>query len=145
VLATLISQRIACDVYRIEAAEPYSDDYDDTVERNVRKQDADARPAMAKPLLSVEQHQTILLGSPVWNVRAPMIMSTFVEGLDFSGKTVLPFTTYAMSGLGSVPGDYARLLPTATIGDGLAVQGEEARDAGADVQQWLTAAGLLQS
>jgi hypothetical protein len=54
-----------------------------------------------------------------------MIMSTFVEGLDLAGKTVLPFTTHAMSRSGTRPRDYARLLPAATIGDGLAVQGEE--------------------
>jgi hypothetical protein len=71
-------------------------------------------------------------------------MSTFVEGLHLNGKTVLPFTTYAMSGLGNAPRDYARLAPHATVGDGLAVQGEETRDADADVQQWLWAAGLLQ-
>jgi hypothetical protein len=35
----------------------------------------------------------VLLGSPIWNVRAPVIM-TFTEQLDFSGKTVVPFTTH---------------------------------------------------
>jgi flavodoxin len=143
VVAEMISGLIDCDVYRIEAADPYSDDYDDTVARNLREQNADARPGIAEPLPAVEQYDTILLGSPIWNVRAPMIMSTFVEGLDLAGKTVLPFTTHAMSRLGNAPRDYARLLPTSTIGDGLAVQGEEARDAEADVEQWLRAAGLL--
>jgi flavodoxin len=146
VVAEMISARIGCDVYRIEAADPYSDDYDDyddTVARNVREQDADARPAIAQPLPSVEKYDTILLGSPIWNVRAPMITATFVEGVDLSGKTVLPFTTYAMSRLGNAPGDYARVLPTSTIGDGLAVQGEEAGHAQDDVEQWLRAAGLL--
>lgn len=143
VVAEMISGLIDCDVYRIEAADPYSDDYDDTVARNVREQDADARPAIAQPLPAVEQYDTVLVGSPIWNVRAPMIMSTFVEGLDLSGKTVLPFTTYAMSRLGNAPRDYARLLPASTIGDGLAVQGEEVREAGADVEAWLRAAGLL--
>ena len=44
-LAGLIGQLIACDVYRIEAADPYPDDYDATVERNVREQNDNARPA----------------------------------------------------------------------------------------------------
>jgi hypothetical protein len=43
-LAGMISSRVACDVHRIEAVEHYSDDYDDTVARNVREQGADARP-----------------------------------------------------------------------------------------------------
>lgn len=36
VLAGMISQRIGCDVHRIEAVDPYPDDYKETVERNVR-------------------------------------------------------------------------------------------------------------
>ncbi|GAB4083359.1 flavodoxin [Modestobacter muralis] len=145
VAAEMISGLIDCDVYRIEAADPYSDVYEDTVARNVAEQDADARPAIAAPLPPVEQYDTVLLGSPIWNVRAPMIMSTFVEGLDLAGKTVLPFVTYAVSRLGNAPRDYAQLLPNSTLGDGLAVQGEEAGDAQADVEQWLRAAGLLPS
>ena len=79
---------IGCDVHRIEAADPYPDDYDATVARNVREQDANARPAIANPLTSSTGYDTVLLGSPIWNVRAPMIMSTFTESLDFTGKTV---------------------------------------------------------
>jgi hypothetical protein len=48
-----------------------------------------------------------------------------------------------VSALGNAPRDYARLLPAATHGEGLAVQGEEVGDAEADVEQWLSAAGLL--
>ena len=35
VLAGMISRRLGCDVYRLEAVDPYSDDYEETVERNV--------------------------------------------------------------------------------------------------------------
>lgn len=82
-------------------ADPYPGGYSATVERNVREQDADARPAVANPLPSIEPYDTVLLGSPIWNVRAPMIMSTFTEGLDLRGRTVVPFTTHAMGGPGS--------------------------------------------
>ena len=147
VVAEMISGLIDCDVYRIEAADPYSDPYsdvyDDTVARNVAEQDSDARPAIAAPLPAVDQYDTVLLGSPIWNVRPPMIMSTFVEGLDLAGKTVLPFVTYAVSRLGNAPRDYAQLLPNSTVAEGLAVQGEEAADAQADVEAWLRSSGLL--
>jgi hypothetical protein len=119
-----------------------SADYEETVERNVREQDGDARPAIANPLPSIDQYETVLLGSPIWNVRAPMIMLTFAERLDFSGKTVLPFTTYAMSGLGTVPDDYRRACKGARIGQGLAVRGEEVRGADAAAAAWLRRTSL---
>ena len=60
-----------------------------------------------------------------------------------SGKTIFPFVTYAVSGLGNTIDDYIRLCPQSTIGEGLAVRGEEVRDAQADVQTWLQNIGLL--
>ena len=143
VVAQLIGRLLRCDVHRSEAADPYPDAYDPTVERNVQEQDADARPASANPLASVERYDTVLLGSPIWNVRAPMIMSTFVDGLDLSGKTIHPFTTHAMSGLGTTERDYAASCPGATIGEGLAVRGEETANARSSVESWLRLIGLL--
>jgi hypothetical protein len=61
----------------------------------------------ANPLPSIVGYDTILLASPIWNITAPMIMSTFAESYDFSGKTVHPVTTHAMSGLGTTREDYA--------------------------------------
>jgi flavodoxin len=133
----MIRDRIPCDVYRIEPVDRYPDDYEETVARNVREQDADARPAIANPLTSIEPYDIVLLGSPIWNVRAPMITSTFAERFDFTGKTIVPFTTHAMSGLETTVRDYAASCPGATIGEGLAVRGEEVREAGAAVESWL--------
>ena len=143
VLAGMISRMIACDVHRIEAADRYPDGYDATVARNVREQEADARPAIVNPLTSIAPYDVVLLGSPIWNVRSPMIMSTFTEGLDFSGKTVLPFVTYAVSGLGTTARDYAASCHGARIGSGLAVRGEEVRAGGPAVEAWLRRTGLL--
>lgn len=143
VLARMISERIECDVHRIEAVDPYSDDYDETVARNVREQQADARPAIANLPTTLDRYDTVLLGSPIWNVRAPMIMSTFAEKFDFRGKTVFPFTTHAMSGLGTTGRDYATSCPGAAMGEGLAVRGEEVQDAGPEVQSWLRRIGVL--
>lgn len=143
VLVAMIRTRITCDVHRIEAADPYAADYDATVARNVREQDGDARPAIASPMRSIDQYDTVLLASGIWNVRAPMIMATFAESYDFTGMSVHPVTTHAMSGLGTTERDYARSCPGATIGEGLAVRGEEVRDAGAAVESWLRRTRLL--
>jgi len=143
VLAGMITRLIKCDVHRIEPVKPYPEDYEETVAQNAREQNADARPAIANPLASIENYDTVLLGSPIWGGRAPMIMSTFVEGLEWTGKTVVPFTTHAGSGLGTVLRDYAASCPGAKIGEGLAVRGEEVQQAGAAVESWLRRINLL--
>jgi len=102
----MIAELVDCDVYRLEAADPYPTGYDATVDRNSREQRDDARPGIADPLASIEQYDILLIGSPIWNVRTPMIMSTFCDSHDFTGKTVHPFVTYAVSGLGPAQQDY---------------------------------------
>ncbi|MFD4702245.1 flavodoxin [Streptomyces niveus] len=143
-LAQKIHDLIDCDLYRIEPADPYPHDYDATVERNVREQNTDARPAIRGSLPDLTGYGTVLLAGPIWNVRAPMIMTTFTDKLDFRGKTVHPVTTYAMSGLGTTERDYAASCPGATIAAGLAVQGEKVRDAESEVQAWVQRVGLPQ-
>ena len=97
---------------------------------------------MADPLTSIDGYEHVLLGSPIWNVRPPMIMNTFADSLDFTGRTVHPFVTYAVSGLGSIERDYATACPKARIGAGLAVRGEEVPQHRRDVETWLREARL---
>jgi hypothetical protein len=72
-----------------------------------------------------------------------MIMRTFIDGIDLRGKTILPFVTYAVSGMGSTIDDYTQLCPASTIGKGLAVRGEEAQGARTAVRDWLTSNALV--
>jgi flavodoxin len=143
VLATMIANHVVADVYRIRAASPYPHSYEATVRRNVREQNADARPRIANPLKSIDDYDVILLGSPIWNVRPPMIMSTFAESFDFSGKTIHPFVTYAISELGTTMETYGALSTGASISAGLAVRGETVRQADSQVRAWLRRIDLV--
>jgi flavodoxin len=143
VVARMIGERLRTDTYRVEAAEPYPFSYDATVERNREEQEQEARPALAVPPPPIDEYDVVLLGSPVWNIGTPMIMHTLLEQWDLRDKTILPFVTYAVSGMGRVADEYAALAPDAKVGEGLAVQGEEARRATSEVDTWLRGTGLL--
>jgi len=145
VLAGMIRDRVDCDLHRIEAADPYPDDYEATVARNVREQKADARPAIANALPALGGYDLVLLASPIWNVQPPRVMRTFAEALDFDGKRVHPITTHAMSGLGTAERDYAEACRGATIGYGLAVRGERVTAAGPAIDAWFRRARLTQT
>lgn len=143
VAASMITELISCDVHRLHAADPYPDSYDATRERNVTEQDTDARPTLREAPPDASGYDVVLLGSPIWNVRPPMLMNTAVEAMNLAGKRVLPFVTYAVSGLGSTARVYEQALPGADLGEGLAIRGEEVSEAGPQLQQWLRQAGLL--
>lgn len=142
ILARMIAERTGCDLYRIEATDAYPAGYDETVARNVREQDTDARPDIAQPLPDFGAYDKLVLASPIWNVRPPMIMNTFLDGIDPAGKTILPAVTYAVSGLGDTLDVYTSAAPTADIGAGLALRGETVPDSTARIRDWLNDVGL---
>ena len=142
-MAGIIADLVDVDLHEITAADPYPHDYEATVRRKVEEQDAGARPAMAGSLPDPAGYDTVMLGSGVWNVQAPMIMRTFIDSVDLRGRTVLPLVTYAVSGIGRVADDYRTLLPASTVGEGLAVRGEDSAESRPVVEPWLRRVGLL--
>ncbi|MEV7136434.1 flavodoxin [Arthrobacter sp. NPDC093128] len=141
VVAESIAELIDADIFQIGAAEPYPHDYDETVERNREEQQTDARPEIASGVPDLSEYDSIILGCPVWNTRIPTIVRTLLDGADLTGKTIYPFVTFAIAE-GRVFNDYAELYPAATIKVGLAVQGEEAADAGTQIAAWVAELGL---
>jgi flavodoxin len=137
VVAGMIRDRTGADLYKIQPVHRYPDAYDETVARNRDEQESDARPAIAGTLPDIGSYDVVILGSPVWNSQAPQIMSTFIDGVDLAGKTVLPLVTYAVSGMSGIDDFYRRALTNATVESGLAVQGEEVADCGDALDAWL--------
>lgn len=68
----------------------------------------------------------------------PMPLYTFLEQYDFSGKTIIPFTTHAGSGFSDTIQTIAYLQPNATvIPDGLAVSRGSVPNSEDDVLAWV--------
>lgn len=104
-IAEYVAESTGADVYRIEAAEPYSSadlDYGNAGSRTSKEQnDAAARPEIAGELPVLDRYDNVYIGYPIWWGQAPKILYTFVENCNLSGKTVIPFCTSASSGIGT--------------------------------------------
>lgn len=72
-----------------------------------------------------------------------MPVFTFLEEYDFSGKTVIPFTTYGDGGFGRSINSIKEILSDATILDGFAVQEHELEGAVGKMTDWLQGLGLV--
>lgn len=55
---------------------------------------SDARPEIKNEVDSFDDYDVIFIGYPIWYGDYPMIINTFLESYDFSGKTVIPFNTH---------------------------------------------------
>ncbi|MER9567087.1 flavodoxin [Mesorhizobium sp. M0571] len=135
-VARQIHSLIGGDLVEIQTVEPYPDDYDALVAQNVREQRSGYLPPL-RTKIDVSNHDVVLVGSPLWNVRLTPPVRSFLASHDLSGKIIAPFVTYIVSGLGRTRRDVEELCPDTTILDGLAVLGEDAGEAQAKVLEWL--------
>ena len=108
----------------------------------LQEQRDDARPAIDGDLPDVSSYDTVFVGCPIWWGDEPMIVRTFIEGVDLSGKTVVPFTTHGGSGLGNVPSNLQTAIAGATFLDGYAVAGTSVDGAHDEVVSWAKGLGL---
>ena len=104
-VAEKLAEGLSADLYEIVPAEPYTSadlNYNNSRSRtSIEMDDPACRPAIAGELPDLTGCDTILIGYPIWWGDAPRILSTFVESVDLTGKTLAVFFTSGSSGLGS--------------------------------------------
>ena len=120
-LAEYIAEDLNADLYEIEAKVPYTDDdikYYTNCRADREQNDPSARPEIAGELPDVTGYDTVFIGYPIWHGQAPKIIYTFLEGVDLSGKTIIPFCTSHSSPLGTSAENLHPLAPDAAWMEG---------------------------
>ena len=128
IVAEMIAEETNADVFAIQPIVPYPDVYSEMLEVSRRETSENARPAIKDTVTDFDKYDVIFIGYPIWSGTCPMIIRTFIESYDFSGKTVIPFCTHAGSRLGSSVAVIRSQLQNATVLSGLAIQGTTAQN-----------------
>ncbi|MDR2179629.1 MAG: flavodoxin [Synergistaceae bacterium] len=143
IIAEQIHKTIGGDLFEIKTATPYTTDYNALVNQAQLEQRDNARPLLAERVSDMDSYDTIFLGYPNWFETLPMVLFTFLESYDFSGKTIIPFCTHEGSGLGRSVSDIEKLCPQSTVREGLAIRGGKVKSAEDDVTAWLRGLGMI--
>lgn len=142
-IAQLIQRETGGDLFRIETVQEYPGSHDPLLEFAYNERAEDARPELATQIENLDSYDVIFLGYPNWNADLPMPLYTFLEEYDFSGKTIIPFTTHGGSGFSRTIQTIQELQPDATIiEDGLSISRNSVPDAQADVTEWVAGLNL---
>ena len=103
-LARTLASAAQAELYEIRPAVPYERRDLNWMDKNARTtlemQDPDCRPALAESSAPLQDADTVFLGFPIWWYREPSIIDSFLDSVDLSGKTVVPFFTSGGSELG---------------------------------------------
>ena len=103
-VALTAAEALGADVFEVVPEQPYTAAdlaYYTNCRADQEQNDSSARPAIAVWPESLEQYDVIFIGYPIWHGQAPKILYTLMEGVDVSGKTIVPFCTSMSSGAGS--------------------------------------------
>ncbi|MBR0299793.1 MAG: flavodoxin [Bacteroidales bacterium] len=136
VVARKIQELTGADIFRLETVRTYSEDYMTCTQEAKDELNAKARPAL-KGDIDISKYDTIYLGWPCWWGTYPMCVATFLEAHDWTGKTVIPFTTHEGSGFGSSLSDLRKAIPSATVKKGLSIQGSQVKTASAQIEKFV--------
>ncbi len=137
VAAGIIKELTGADWFKIEQLEPYARDYNECIAQAQADQRQNARPELKNRLETLDEYDVIYLGYPNYWSTMPMAVFTFLEHLDFSGKTIKPFCTHEGSGLGSSINDIKKLCPAAKIEKGLAIHGGSVKRSRKAIEKWI--------
>lgn len=141
VVAAMIAQTTGADLFSIQTVEKYPDTYDATLDAAQDEQSADARPELANPIENLDSYDVIFLGYPNWWGDMPMAVYSFLDEVDLSGKTIVPFVTSGGSGFSNTLSVIENMESGATVQEGLSVGGSSATDAQDRVNEWLSSLG----
>lgn len=144
ILAQMIQESTGGIVFSIKTSEPYPDNYDATIDRGQKENEEGARPQLATYIENLDSYDTVFIGFPNWWYDMPMIMYSFFEEYDFSGKTIVPFSTSGGSGFSDTIETIKGLEPNATVLEGLTIGASSVNHAQNDVNDWLRTLGYLQ-
>lgn len=138
-LAQQIQSRTGGDIHQIIPSKPYPENYRQSTNLAKKEQIENARPAISGSVANMASYDVIFLGYPCWWGTMPMALFTFLESYNFSGKTIIPFTTHGGSGWARGPADIAKLAPNAILKEGFALHSGSTASP-QTLQSWLDTA-----
>lgn len=134
------------DGFKIDPVVSYPTSYKECTEVATQEKNSNARPEFKNAeALDLSKYDTILLGYPIWWGDVPMIINTFLEKYDFSGKTIIPFNTHEGSGDSGTYAYIKNKMSSSNVNtNGLAIRGAAAREESSKstVENWLKGLGL---
>lgn len=142
-MATWIADESGSDLYQIIPKKAYGEDFDSCADRAKNELDNGIRPELTELIdaQTIAQYDTIYVGFPIWWYDLPMAMTAFLENVDLSGKTVIPFFSHNGSSSGASSLDtLSKICVDATVltDNALSISGNAVDSSELQIREWVT-------
>ncbi|WP_260514192.1 flavodoxin [Serratia fonticola] len=139
-VAQIIQKETGGDLFCIETVKPYPRQHDTLLKYAEQEVKDGARPELKEKIPNLADYNQVFVGYPIWWYKMPMVMYSFFEQHDFSGKTLIPFTTHGGSRFSDSLREIKRLQPNAQlVTQGLAISRDDVTDddTPTEIRNWL--------
>ena len=144
VIAEYIQKLTGGDLIEIETSKPYPAEYHACTVVARKEKEEGVRPALKTKVENAGQYDLVFIGYPNWWGTMPMAVVTFLEGYDWTGKTLVPFCTHGGGGEQRCFTDFVKYSDKAEHKKGFLIGGGEARGAQKQVESWLKGIEAIQ-
>lgn len=129
------------DLVELEMKNPYRGGIYDVSQRDLM---SGTRPPLKTKISATKmaEYDVVLLGYPTWWATLPMPVYSFIESYDFSGKTVISFSSHGGTMFGDSVSDLSKHLPKSYVGLPFEFFYSGGRDLNARIDEWLKESGL---
>lgn len=155
-IAEIIHKNTGGTLVTLELEKPYPENYQATVQQVVNENETGYLPPLKTTIDSIQNYDVVFVGFPIWGMKLPPPMKSFLKQYDLGGKTVIPFNTNAGYGVGSGFQQVKELCPKSKVLEGFEIKGgierdgqllvikdEKAKDAEKEVKKWLETLKLI--
>ena len=143
-VAQEIAADLAADIEEITCVDPYDTNFHACIQRCMQEREQGGLPEINPVKADLDAYDVIFIGYPVWfGTYAPPV-TKWLEGVDLSGKKIVPFCTFGSGGLESSVKDLMNAQPYAVVQDGYGVRAARLDAMPAEVEEFLKANGFLE-
>lgn len=143
-MATVIGEATGGDMVRIQTETPYPGNFDDLAAQADNERQNGIHPTLSTSIEGFDNYDVVFVGYPIWWYQMPMPMYSFFDRYDFSGKTIIPFSSHGGSGWSGTIADIAGLEPEATMVDGFSTSRSNVASSAEEIRNWLRDINIIE-
>lgn len=143
-MATVIGEATGGDRVRIQTATPYPEEYAALADQANEERLNGTHPSLATNIENFDDYDVIFVGYPIWWYQMPMAMYSFFDAYDFTGKTIIPFSSHGGSGWSGTVDDIAEMEPQATMVNGYSIPRNSVAESADGIRSWLREIGIIE-
>lgn len=143
-VAEEFANRLGADIEEITCVNPYDTNFQACIQRCIQEREEGVLPEIEPVKADLSKYDVVFIGYPVWfGTYAPPV-TKWLEGVDLSGKKVVPFCTFGSGGLESSVKDLTAAQPNADVVCGYGVRAARMEAMPYEVDQFLKFMGFVE-